>query len=102
MLMNIIEKPPYEKQTVGDKSNLVNCELLLRHRVLRHLVHYAPGDGDGDAGDGGGNCDGGGDGGRDGDGGDSDGGGRDGGGDCVGCSDDCDFGVMASCISFPH
>ena len=50
-MINIIQSPPYEKQTVGDKSNLDNSELLLRHRVLRHLVHYYPGDGG--AGDGG-------------------------------------------------
>ena len=42
-----MKTPPYEKQTIGDKSNLFHCELLLRHRELRHHVHYAPGGGDG-------------------------------------------------------
>ena len=49
----MMKSPPYKKQAVSDKADLVNSELLLRHRVLCHLVHYTPGgggvDGDDDA-----------------------------------------------------
>ena len=57
MMISIIQKPPDEKKTVGYKANLINSQFLLWDRVLRHLVHYAPGGGGGegysDNGDGG-------------------------------------------------
>ena len=47
MTQMMIKSPPYKKQAVSDKADLVNSELLLRHRVLCHLVHYTPGGGGG-------------------------------------------------------
>ena len=45
----ITTNQPDEEEAVGDKTNFINGELLLRHRVLRHLVHDAPGGGEGEA-----------------------------------------------------
>ena len=47
MSQMMIKSPPYKKEAVSDKADLVNSEVLLRHRVLCHLVHYTPGGGGG-------------------------------------------------------
>ena len=56
-------RSPDKKKTVRNEANFIYGELLLRDRVLRHLVHNAPG-----------GCDHGGAGGGAGDDGDDDGG----------------------------
>ena len=48
---------PDKKKAVGYEANFIDSELLLRHRVLRHLVHNAPGSCDHGGDDGGGGDD---------------------------------------------
>ena len=50
MMISIIQNPPDEKKTIGNKANLINSQFLFWDRVLRHLVHYAPGGGGGGGG----------------------------------------------------